>query len=93
MANIQQERERLKSIISQFEPKDLLSKLYNLRKVRYKFKDSDQIRIGLIAQDLQKDFPELVSGKDYLTVDYAKVNILAMKAIEIIDKLLTNDNN
>ena len=65
---------------------DVLSKVYQLNPVRYRFKeqeDNARKSYGFIAQDVQKLFPYLVSDKkDYLALDYGGFGVLSIKAIQ-----------
>ncbi len=61
---------RLKKDIKTVE--NALQRLENIRGVEYKLKSNDQKNIGVIAQEIEKDFPSLVneSPNGYKTVDY-----------------------
>ena len=64
---------------------DVLDKLGHLSVSRFQFKDQpddSQPSIGFIAQDVQKDFPELVSGDEYLGLNYAGFGVLAVKGLQ-----------
>ena len=75
---------RLKKDIEGSE--DVLSKVYKLKPVRYRFKEQDndaKKSYGLIAQDVQELFPYLVNDeKDYLGLDYGNFGVLSIKAIQ-----------
>ena len=75
---------RLKKDIQGSE--DVLSKVYKLKPVRYRFKEQDndaKKSYGLIAQDVQELFPYLVNDeKDYLGLDYGNFGVLSIKAIQ-----------
>jgi len=65
-----------------------LEKLSRLRPVRYEFKNQETRpsgeQIGLIAQDVQKEFPELVSeGEDgLLSLSYSKFTAVLLKGLQ-----------
>jgi hypothetical protein len=67
----------------------VLNGLKKLDVLTYHYKD-DKTRtrsFGLLAQNLQQYFPELVPGNDkeqgrYLGIDYGKTGVLAIKAIQ-----------
>ena len=78
---------RLKTNVNNIE--SVLSSVLNLEVKRYNFKDdeSKRIYIGLIAQDVEKVYPELVNhsvgeGVDIYTMDYSGFGVLAIKAIQ-----------
>ncbi len=92
-AYIQASDARLKSNIKTLSP--VLEKVKQLRPSTY-FYNSDEkqnITVGLIAQDVQPLFPELVSSsgeEKILGIDYSTFSVVAIKAIQeqqtIIDK-------
>lgn len=53
--------ERLKNITAELDGQESLNNLLGLRTVRFQWKDSGKDAIGLIAQDVEKIYPELVS--------------------------------
>ena len=68
-----------------------LDKLKSIPKKLFTWKDSDDkdMHIGTSAQKVQELYPEIVySGKDgKLSVDYAKLSIVALKAVDsLVDK-------
>ncbi len=78
---------RLKTDIEPFG-KDVLKSLQEIRPVRFQFKDerthpSGQ-QIGLIAQEVQKEFPELVSEGDdgMLSLSYTKFSAVLLKGLQ-----------
>lgn len=75
---------------------NVLDKVLILKPTKYNFKDdeSKRERIGLIAQELQEEFPQFVEEDDtedkYLSVDYAGISVIAIKAIqELNNKLMS----
>ena len=77
--------ERLKNIINPI--KIDLDKLSKLRKVNFLWNsDPDKgIQLGVIAQDIQKLFPEIVtncSEEGYLSIAYDKLSVIALAAID-----------
>ncbi len=78
--------ERLKKNITTLT--GVLDKLNRLRGVTYEFKDQQKYatgpQIGIIAQELQKVFPELVSqGADgYLAVNYSQLSAVILQAVK-----------
>ena len=84
---------RLKKNIAPLED-DTLAKVEALPLKRYHFKhqpDDTPPELGLIAQDLQQHYPSLVADGETLTVNYAGLSVVALKAIQeqqaIIEKL------
>ena len=76
---------RLKSNIETLS--DVLTKINQIRGVRYEFKDQDKYasgpQIGLMAQELREVFPELVSeGADgYLGINYMQLSAVLIEAV------------
>jgi hypothetical protein len=76
---------RIKTVHSTLE--NNLSKLENINPIYYSFNnfDDDKNRIGLIAQEVQEHFPELVNidpKTDYLTVNYTGLIPVLLGAIK-----------
>jgi hypothetical protein len=67
---------------------DVLAKLADLRPVRYEFKNQKAHpageQLGLIAQDVQKEFPSLVreGSGDYLSLAYPKLAAVLLKGLQ-----------
>jgi hypothetical protein len=64
-----------------------LDQLSKLRKVYFNWKDKPEStqQLGMIAQDVQEIYPELVSemnGK--LNLSYEKLSVVALEAIDIL---------
>ena len=78
---------RLKNII---EPISVdLDKLSKLRKVYFKWKDNSYSNneIGMIAQDVQKIYPELVyEDGGHLSLAYDKLSVIALEAIDVLNE-------
>ncbi len=76
---------RLKKNIEPLE-KGVLDKISKLPAVRYHLNsdsDQDTKRVGFIAQDVQKVFPELVSKPDeFLALSYGDFGVLSVAAIK-----------
>ena len=63
----------------------VLDKVMQTNVCTYNFRDDDLKRkdIGVIAQELQQLFPELVNDQgEFLSVAYAKLGVIALKAIQ-----------
>ena len=83
--------ERLKTDIVDVED-GLLEKLNSVRFVNFKWKADPKspVQMGVIAQELEKIFPDLVvedddavgTGETYKSVSYGKLNLIAIKAIQ-----------
>ena len=72
-----------------FEPlKDVLPGVLELPIYKYRYKQEKNTapqQVGLVAQDLLKDFSSLVDyneEEDVYTLDYARVSVIAIKAIQ-----------
>jgi hypothetical protein len=85
--------ELLKDVVSELQ--DATQKIEKLRCVYYKNnalsnallqEEDEKIRIGLIAQDVQEVLPEIVGPSPldpkYLTLQYDKLSVLCLKAIQ-----------
>ena len=75
----------------------VLNKVLALQPTTYNYKrnkKSDPATIGLIAQEVQDHFPDLVSqSNDILGVSYSKLGVIAVKAIQEQQKLIEKQNN
>lgn len=78
--------ERLKTNINPLG--SVLVKIDNIEPVRFEFKNKSThpagTHIGLIAQNIQKEFPELVTeaSNGYLSLDYSHITAVNMQAIK-----------
>ena len=76
---------RLKKDIVEL-PGNTLRKIMDIKPVAYRYQvelESAPLTIGFLAQDVQKQFPELVAQNgDYLSLNYAGFGVLAIKAIQ-----------
>ena len=74
-----------------------LSKVEQLRGVSYDLKDSNKHEIGVIAEDVGKVVPEVVSyeknGKDATGVDYSRLTALLIEAVKQQQKQLVAQQN
>ena len=63
--------------------KDSLNKILKLQGVSFNWRDTGEPSIGLIAQDVEKVFPEVVFGKEgEKTIDYAKLIAPLIEALK-----------
>lgn len=68
---------------------ELLDKINKLNVYTYSFRHNPAhtMQIGLIAQELEKEFPEIVnSTDDQYTVAYSKLSVLILKALQEQDE-------
>ena len=77
--------ERLKNVIKPLDTD--LEKLKDIRKVYFEWKDksskTEGTQIGILAQDIQKIYPEIVdTNDDNLSVSYEKLSVIALDAID-----------
>lgn len=79
--------ERKKNIIRVIDPKRSYEMLDNIRLIEYTLKDdsSECPRIGVVAQEIEQHFPEVVShsmDSGSMTVDYAKLSVVALSVLK-----------
>ncbi len=82
---------RLKQNINQLE--NILSSVLLLRPSKYQYKgyDHPEVTIGLIAQEVEKLFPEIVSTKDNIkALNYSAIGVIAIQAIQEQQALIEN---
>jgi hypothetical protein len=81
-----QSDERLKTDITLLD--NALEKINKLKGVTYNWKDGHgKTEIGVIAQDIQGQFPELVySGQEFLMVDYPRITAVLIEGVKELDK-------
>ena len=67
-----------------------LDALVKLKKVYFHWKDNDKdLQLGVSAQEIKTLYPEIVNETEtgYLSVDYAKLSVIALAAIDkLVDK-------
>ena len=79
--------ERLKKVVDTIKVN--LDDLAKLRKIYYLWNNTpeDGRQLGMIAQDVQKLYPELVSidkNTGYLSLAYDKLSVIALEAIDTL---------
>ena len=80
--------ERLKNIVKSVKVD--LDELSKLRKIYYIWKnpkEDQSLQLGMIAQDVQKIYPELVSidkETGYLSLAYDRISVIALEAIDAL---------
>ena len=83
--------ERLKDFQEDIEVN--FSYLHNIPKKYYSWKDDTTYtrHIGTSAQEVQKYYPELVNTDEtgYLTMNYDKLSVVALKAIDVLHEEVT----
>ena len=72
-----------------------IEKLIEIRKVYYNYLNNDVIDMGVIAQDIYKICPEIVYINDegYMSVAYNKLSVLALLAIDELNKRIRELEN
>ncbi|HEX8875720.1 MAG TPA: tail fiber domain-containing protein [Phycisphaerales bacterium] len=76
---------RLKTDVTPDDPAEMLAAALKLRPVHFVWKRSSERDAGLIAQEVRDVLPDLVTGDEsrgVLTVDYSKVGVVAVGAIQ-----------
>lgn len=75
----------LKENIKRLNHDDILEKIQTIKCYKYNFKNDiyKKTQIGLIAQEVQENFPELLSKSgDYLTLNYLNFNAILLECIK-----------
>ena len=73
--------ERLKENIKPIESS--VDKVKQLRGVTYDWKETGEASVGVIAQEVEAVFPELVvENEEYKSVDYGKLTSVLIEAIK-----------
>jgi len=67
-----------------------LNKILNLRGVTFNWNDGGEPSIGLIAQEVEKVFPELVSGADSKSVQYGNLVAPLIEAVKEQQRIIDN---
>lgn len=84
--------ERLKNFENEINVS--LDDIKNIKKSYFYYKhDNDKEKhIGVSAQDIEKIYPEVTNTNSdgYLTVDYSKLSVIALKAVDVLHEENTN---
>jgi len=77
---------KLKSQIKDIDPREALKALKSWRTIRYWNKSKKKYDIGFIAQEVEKDFPEVVKEdeKGYKMIHYGKLDAVLAAAIKAL---------
>ena len=80
--------ERLKTFENEINVN--LDDIKNIKKsyFYYKHDNKKEKHIGVSAQDIEKLYPEItnINSEGYLTVDYSKLSVIALKAIDVLSE-------
>ena len=84
--------ERLKNFENEINVN--LDDIKNIKKTYfyYKHDNEKEKHIGVSAQDIEKIYPEITNTNSdgYLTVDYSKLSVIALKAVDVLHEENTN---
>ena len=80
--NVSPSDARLKTNVRPIE--HALDDVERLRGVRFDWKKDGSHSIGVIAQEVEKVYPELVATADYKSVDYAKLTAVLIEATKAL---------
>jgi hypothetical protein len=80
--NVSPSDARLKTNVRPIE--HALDDVERLRGVRFDWKKDGTHSIGVVAQEVEKVYPELVSTADYKSVDYAKLTAVLIEATKAL---------
>jgi hypothetical protein len=87
---------RKKNVIDELPLDKAYELINNCQSIIYTLKDNtDKRQIGLIAQEVQQYFPEVVSENEdgYLSLDYAKLTSVIFRVLkDVIDRLNKLEN-
>ena len=73
----------LKKDVKELGGKEFLEKILLLKPVQFKWKENEQESVGLLAQEVEKIFPELVKEANGLKyIDYGRLTIYLIEAIK-----------
>jgi hypothetical protein len=67
-----------------------LSTIEQLRGVKFNWRENGELSIGVIAQELEKVLPELVSGDENKTVNYNGIIGIIIEAIKELNIKIDN---
>ena len=76
---------RKKNVLSDLSLEKAYDLIDNCQTILYTLKDSsDKKQIGLIAQEVQEFFPEIVNTDEegYLSIDYSKLSVILFKVLK-----------
>ena len=89
--------ERLKTITNEISIEDSYKLVDNIKEINFKYKsdETNTKRLGVIAQEIEEYFPEIVS-KDkygYRAVDYSKLSVICLRVIKDLKKRIETLEN
>lgn len=67
-----------------------MSTIEQLRGVKFNWRENGELSIGVIAQELEKVLPELVSGDENKTVNYNGIIGIIIEAIKELNIKIDN---
>lgn len=86
---------RKKNVISELPLERCYDLLTNCQEILFTFKNSDKEQIGVVAQEVEKFFPEIVhiGGDGYKAVDYSKLSVICLRVLkDLITRLNKLEN-
>lgn len=86
---------RKKNVISELPLEKCYDLLANCQEIVFTFKNSDKEQIGVIAQEVEKFFPEIIhiGGDGYKAVDYSKLSVICLRVLkDLITRLNKLEN-
>jgi predicted acyltransferase (DUF342 family) len=79
---------KLQEKCEQIEENDILSRIMKIRSVKYTNKGDKKQQLGIVPEELEQVFPELVEAGQYKSIDYARLSVVLLESIKQIVRIL-----
>lgn len=74
------------------EKNGILDKISNLRSIKYKNKGDKKYQLGIVPDDLEMVFPELVERGEYNSIDYARLSVILLECVKELKRIVERNN-